>query len=124
MKLPSENDVQLDRILSAEEELLPGSGFLSSVMERVEEEAAAPPPIPFPWQRVLSGLLLIAILCAGTVFFYFRQIAEALREVNYSQTPVALPTSPLFTIATWSLTGLLPPLLVLFFLRRMNRGLF
>jgi len=32
MKLPSENDVQLDRILSAEEELLPGSGFLSSVM--------------------------------------------------------------------------------------------
>ena len=38
----------IDRILAAEEELIPSSGFASSVMERVQEEAALPPPIPFP----------------------------------------------------------------------------
>ncbi len=50
----------IDRILATEEELAPSSGFLASVMERVQEEAAAPPPIPFPWFRALPGILLAA----------------------------------------------------------------
>lgn len=45
----------LDRILQAEAELAPSSGFVSAVMERVREEAAAPKPIPFPWKRVVPG---------------------------------------------------------------------
>ena len=48
----------LDRILGAEEELAPSSGFLSVVMERVREEAAAPKPIPFPWKRVVPGAVV------------------------------------------------------------------
>ncbi len=48
----------LDRILGAEEELAPSSGFLSVVMERVREDAAAPKPIPFPWKRVVPGAVL------------------------------------------------------------------
>ena len=48
----------LDRILGAEEELAPSSGFVSAVMERVREEAAAPKPIPFPWKRVLPGAVV------------------------------------------------------------------
>jgi hypothetical protein len=34
-----------------EEELLPSSGFVASVMDRVRQEAALPAPIPFPWKR-------------------------------------------------------------------------
>jgi hypothetical protein len=47
---------ELDRILSAGPEILPSSGFVASVMNAVREEACAPPPIPFPWKRLLPGL--------------------------------------------------------------------
>jgi hypothetical protein len=50
---------KLDRILAAEEELVPSSGFLASVMERVQEEAATPAPIPFPWKRVVVGIVIV-----------------------------------------------------------------
>jgi hypothetical protein len=54
------NQTEIDRILATEEELVPSSGFLASVMEGVLEEAAAPPPIPFPWKRAVPGILLVA----------------------------------------------------------------
>ncbi len=50
----------LDEILARDEELVPSSGFLNSVMERICEEAAAPMPIPFPWKRTVPGMVLIA----------------------------------------------------------------
>ena len=37
---PATNDAVIDRILAAEEELIPSSGFLAATMERVREEAA------------------------------------------------------------------------------------
>jgi hypothetical protein len=52
-----QRDGDLDRILS-ETEILPASGFTASVMEAVRREAAAPPPIPFPWKRALPGLVV------------------------------------------------------------------
>jgi len=63
-------DADLDRILSKEEEILPSSGFAASVMEAVQREAAAPPPIPFPWKRALpglcaAGLMLVLIVVAS-----------------------------------------------------------
>lgn len=48
----------IHRILASEEPILPSSGFLAGVMERVEEESRAPAPIPFPWKRALPGILL------------------------------------------------------------------
>jgi hypothetical protein len=53
-------DHNLDRILAADDELIPSSGFLTAVMERVEQEAAAPAPIPFPWKRAVPGIVLAA----------------------------------------------------------------
>lgn len=50
----------LDRILASEESLLPSSGFVAAVMERVREEAIAPKPITFPWKRVLPAMLIVA----------------------------------------------------------------
>ncbi|HKF50588.1 MAG TPA: hypothetical protein VKB38_24705 [Terracidiphilus sp.] len=59
---------EIDNILASEEELVPSSGFLGAVMHRVEEEASAPPPIPFPWKRALPGIVLaLAVLAWGTV---------------------------------------------------------
>jgi hypothetical protein len=53
----------IENILASEEELIPSSGFLATVMERVQEEARIPAPIPFPWKRAVPGILL-----AGGVF--------------------------------------------------------
>lgn len=50
----------IDTILNNEDTLIPSSGFLAQVMERVEEEASAPQPIPFPWKRFLPGFVLAA----------------------------------------------------------------
>jgi hypothetical protein len=56
----NEIKVNLDNILANEPQLIPSSGFLASVMERVEEESAAPPPIPFPWKRAIPGMIVAA----------------------------------------------------------------
>ena len=53
-------DAEIDRILASEDELVPTSGFMASVMERVEEESTAPGPIPFPWKRAVPALALTA----------------------------------------------------------------
>lgn len=63
---------EIDRILSCEDEILPSSGFAVSVMDAVRREAAAPPPIPFPWKRAIPGLVaagvvLVLVLAGGVV---------------------------------------------------------
>jgi ABC-type sugar transport system substrate-binding protein len=60
----------MENILANEPELVPSSGFLASVMERVQEEAAAPPPIPFPWKRAVPGMILaVGVIGWGGVEF-------------------------------------------------------
>jgi hypothetical protein len=60
----AENE-EVDRMLSSpgKDEILPSSGFALAVMDAVRREAAAPPPIPFPWRRALPGMIV-----AGLVF--------------------------------------------------------
>jgi len=59
---------KLDRILAEEEELVPSSGFLAAVMERVEAEDAAPSPLPFPWKRMIPGFVVaVAVLVWAAV---------------------------------------------------------
>ena len=53
-------DEEVDHMLSREDEILPSSGFAVAVMDAVRREAAAPPPIPFPWKRALPGLVSFA----------------------------------------------------------------
>jgi hypothetical protein len=69
---------EIDRILSTEDALVPSSGFLASVMERVREEAAAPAPISFPWKRALPGIVVVAgVFCAGAYQFAQQAIPTA-----------------------------------------------
>ena len=47
-------------ILAYEESIVPSSGFLAAVMERVEEQSRTPEPIPFPWKRAMLAIPLVA----------------------------------------------------------------
>ncbi len=85
---------EMDRILSREDEILPSSGFAVSVMDAVRREAAAPPPIPFPWKRALPGLVagglaLAVVLVAGIVAMV--QLGRTSAGAQFS-TSLSLPT--------------------------------
>jgi hypothetical protein len=76
----------IDRILAADDQLVPSSGFLATVMERVREEAAAPPPIPFPWKRALPGLVLVTCVLGWIIF---KLVQQGLSTVG--TLPLAIP---------------------------------
>ena len=81
----------MNRILSRDDEILPSSGFAASVMQAVRREAAAPPPIPFPWKRalpgvVVAGLVLARILVVG--------ISDISRLISASASPQPSTSSP------------------------------
>ena len=90
-------DEDIDRILSRNDEILPSSGFSVSVMDAVRREAAAPPPIPFPWKRALPGVVAGAI---ALLLVLGASISAILRLTRESITPqLAMPSpsvSPLF----------------------------
>jgi hypothetical protein len=70
-----------DRTLSSEEEIIPSSGFVASVMDAVQRDAAAPPPVPFPWKRALPGLfaaclVLIGVFVAGVALLTQRSTPQ------------------------------------------------
>jgi hypothetical protein len=51
-------------------------------MQSVREEAAAPPPIPFPWKRVISGVALIAGVFGWDAFEFVRNGLPAAGAVS------------------------------------------
>jgi hypothetical protein len=73
-------DKRIDEILWTEEALIPSSGFVSAVMERVREEAAVPPPIPFPWKRALPGFVVAAGVFGWTAVEFARSVGPAIRD--------------------------------------------
>jgi hypothetical protein len=79
------NPNDLARILSDEQEILPSSGFTASVMEAVRQEASAPPPIPFPWKRVIPGIVASCFLLVALAF----QVHAQLQQEAASQLPSA-----------------------------------
>jgi len=62
-------------------------------MERIQEEAVAPAPIPFPWKRIFPGLVLIAAVLGWSVFELIRHGVPAMRAetVMLPQLPAAAP---------------------------------
>ena len=54
----------LDRVLSSEPEIRPSRAFVTSVMNAVERDAAAPPPIAFPWLRAVPLMAAPLVLSA------------------------------------------------------------
>ena len=78
MNQPDRNEGQLDRILAHEDALVPSSGFAASVMDAIQEQAAEPAPIPFPWKLALPG---IAALIA-TIVIIVRFTASAIQSMG------------------------------------------
>lgn len=95
-------DPEIDRILSAQEEVLPSSGFAASVMDAVHREALAPPPIPFPWKRALPGIVVatLALALVGVV-----GIAAILQFSRGGLSLSAATVSPSLPWPTWQGTA-------------------
>ncbi len=73
----------LDRILLEQDTLLPSSGFTASVMDAIQQQAAVPPPIPFPWKHALPG---IAALLVGVVILC-RLAGSAIHSLSQDSAP-------------------------------------
>jgi hypothetical protein len=107
----------IDRILSREEEILPSSGFAVSVMDVVRSEAAAPPPIPFPWKRALPGIIAAAFVLGLVIIAVVVGIVQAGKTTNSQlfifTSPFASPSLPrllhggIESAVVWTLLALL-----------------
>jgi hypothetical protein len=113
-------DSKLDQILAGEETLLPSSGFLSAVMDRVQEEAAAPAPIPFPWRRVLPGLLPILALLGWAGYNCLGPLLSALRNLSFSALLRASEGSSGPDAGIWIAAAFLVAIFSWLFARRIN----
>lgn len=81
---------ELDRMLSTRDEIVPSSGFVSSVMDAVRREAATSeptpfPPLAFPWLRAMPVFIalvaVVAMLIAGIVEM-FRMPATTAHDLS------------------------------------------
>jgi hypothetical protein len=114
-------NTNLDRILGSEEELAPSSGFLASVMERVREEAAAPPPIPFPWKRAVPGMVLAVGVLGWSGVELLRRGLPALQQVAMLRPQVIVTLTQPMEQAGWVALALGISLLSLLLARRVAR---
>ncbi len=85
---------ELDRMLSTQDEIVPSSGFVMSVMDAVRNEAAASeptpfPPIAFPWLRALPMFIALAAVLAMLIAGF----------VELARTPIAVTQGPLLPAA-------------------------
>ena len=97
---------ELDRILGADEGLEPSSGFTRRVMEALEQDRQTPPPIPFPWMRVLPALLgALGIVVAFAVYLPTEPLGStpALDVALWLEHPLAGPLgwAALSLIGSW-----------------------
>lgn len=61
------DEIEIDRILSSEPQIQPSPAFAGRVLDAVRREAAAPPPIPFPWGRLVPALVSFAVIAAVSI---------------------------------------------------------
>jgi hypothetical protein len=92
---------EIDRILSEDPVQRPSRDFSARVMTAVRQEAATPEPIPFPWQRLLPGMLTSLSLSLAT-FMALGWLGES-PEGNGAETAAAI----MAYLSTATGTGLL-----------------
>jgi hypothetical protein len=91
----------INRILATEETLIPSSGFLASVMERVQEEAAAPPPIPFPWKRAIPGMVLVTGTLGWGAFEFVRHAISDVHQLAFTPPHISATLVAPLEEAAW-----------------------
>src|SRR5580704_6944424 len=116
---PGTDVAVIHRILVAEEELIPSSGFLAATMERVREEAACPKPIPFPWLRALPGIVLAVAVLGWCGFEVVRAGLRSAREISFAQPRLTAVNVHALGPAGWVAAALVVSLLSWLFARRL-----
>jgi len=121
---PQLTDSDIDRVLAtANDCILPSSGFAGEVMSAILHDASAPAPIPFPWKRALPGLagivvaaalLLWAILTVAHSPATSDQIAPAISASRLAAS-LAHPTGSM----PWIVIALAIPVACLLLCRRL-----
>jgi hypothetical protein len=123
LKMNSASKVDaMDRILAAEEELIPSSGFVAAAMERVREEAAVPASIPFPWKRVAPGLVLVAGVAGWGAWAATQSAWPTLGEIAQSSLQIPVAAVPTLQEAGWVALALAVSLGSWMLTKRMVRG--
>jgi hypothetical protein len=85
---PDLDDLGLGRLLSPDAPLRPSSGFTASVMDRVRETAAQPPPLAFPWTRFATGVTAcLACSALGTAVIVNTNVVLAIAEPLEAAAP-------------------------------------
>ncbi|MGA3193587.1 MAG: hypothetical protein ABSD39_01170 [Terriglobales bacterium] len=91
-------DPEIDRILavqfSAHDEILPSSGFASSVMDTVRSEASVPAPIPFPWRWALPGIAVAALVLGVVMALGVSAILQISRGALSARVAAISPSLP------------------------------
>jgi hypothetical protein len=100
------NRDQLDKILAREDEIVPASGFLARVMDKVQDEAAAPPPIPFPWKRAIPGFVLAAGVFGWAAVEMVRHAASESAVFALPKIHLAASVSEPMEQAAWVVSAL------------------
>jgi hypothetical protein len=107
-------DEEVDHMLSREDEILPSSGFAVAVMDAVRREAAAPPPIPFPWKRALLGLVVGGLVLVFTLVAGIAAMVQLVTTSTIPQVSASLPPpgqlglhGDLASAASWAALALL-----------------
>ena len=116
---PEADDAAIDRILAAEEELIPSLGFLAATMERVREEAACPKPIPFPWLRALPGIVLGVFVLGWGGFETVRAGLSSARETSFAQPHLTAVNVHALEPVGWVAVALVVPMISWIFSRRI-----
>jgi hypothetical protein len=101
-------DDELDRALANEQEIAASSGFVGSVMDAVQREASAPPPIPFPWKRALPGMVVAGVAVIAVVAVMIRMVLRG-RGVGMGIPPevIAMLHTVQVSTAGWVVLALL-----------------
>lgn len=119
---PGANDDSIDRILGAEDQLVPSSGFLACVMDRVREEAIAPKPIPFPWKRALPGMVLAAGTIGWLIYEFIRTASAGDWQIKFDAPHLPAAEPNLLTPALWVAGVLILSLVSWALSRRLTRS--
>ncbi len=80
---------ELHRILSHNDDIVPSSGFVASVMDAVRQDASAPAPIPFPWRRALPGIIAAGVAAIVAIVFFVSQLTRPTQLSTIAIQPVS-----------------------------------
>jgi hypothetical protein len=102
-KIPPQSplaETELDRIMGTEDTLLPSSGFAAGLMQAIEQQAAQPQPIPFPWRLAIPGFAVIAVGLGSLIWLAL----ATLRTWQQAAGQAAIPLRPLLdALLAWSI---------------------